>query len=61
MVEAAPTVVEVAKKAKALITNLFSAKLIDKDTQNALHAHIDAVCSAAKAGQLGPEWEVEPD
>jgi hypothetical protein len=60
-IAAAPQVVEVAQKGKDFITSLFTAGLISKDQQDKIHAHVDAVCAAALAGQELPEWTVEAD
>ncbi len=61
IIAAAPTIKQVIVEAKQFITNLFSAGLISKETQDQMMAHVDATCEAALAGKLGPEWSVEPD
>jgi predicted RNA-binding protein associated with RNAse of E/G family len=60
-IAAAPQVVDLVVKAKDFIASLFSAGLITKEQQDRIHAHVDAVCAAALAGQELPEWTVEPD
>lgn len=60
-VSAAPQVVAIAKSAKDFVTSLFSAGLISKEVQDAIHAHVDAICDAAIAGDTPPEFTVEPD
>lgn len=60
-ISAAPGVVDVVEKGKALITSLFTAKLISKEVQDALHAHIDAHAALVAAGIVPPHWQVDPD
>jgi len=60
-VAAAPAVEDVIGKTKAWISSLFGAGVIDAATQNALHAHVDAIAAAALAGNEPPEFKVEPD
>ncbi len=60
-IAAAPGVVEVAQKAKDFISSLFTANLITKDVQDALHAHVDAVSKMAEAGVIPNHWQVQPD
>lgn len=60
-IAAAPQVEALALKAKEFISELFGAGLITKETQDALHAHVDAVCAAALAGTPPPAWTVEAD
>jgi hypothetical protein len=61
-IEAAPTVVDIVKKGKDFIASLFQAGLITKDTQDRVHAHVDAIQAAAlSGGALPPQWTVEAD
>ena len=60
-IAAAPQVADVAVKAKDFIASLFGAGLITKEQQDRIHAHVDAICAAALAGQELPEWTVEAD
>ena len=60
-VAAAPQVAEIVTKAKDFIASLFGAGLITKAQQDAMAAHVDAVCEAALNGQEPPQWLVEPD
>ncbi len=60
-IQAAPQVAEIVTKGKDLITSLFTAKLITKEQQDALHAHVDAVCAMVQAGIVPPAWQVLPD
>jgi predicted RNA-binding protein associated with RNAse of E/G family len=60
-IAAAPQVEALAVKAKDYVTSLFESGLISKETQDAIHAHVDAISAAAKAGSLPPEWSVEAD
>ncbi len=60
-ISAAPQLKEIYQNARDLINNLFSAKAITIDQQNALHAHIDAIETAFENGQEPPAWQVEPD
>ena len=61
LIQAEPQIASVVSAVKNLITGLFGAGIITADQQNALHARIDAVAAAAQAGQVLPEWTVEPD
>ena len=58
---AAPGVIDVAVKAKALITALFTAGLITKAQQDATHANIDSYQAIWEAGVVPDGWEVRPD
>ncbi len=60
-IEAAPQVVEIAIKGKEFIASLFQGGLISQAQQDAIHAHVDAICKAALAGEELPEWTVEAD
>lgn len=60
-IAAAPQVIDVAEKGKALVSSLFSAGVISVDTQNNAHSHIDAIQAAVQAGTVPPSWQVEPD
>lgn len=60
-IAAAPQVIDVVEKGKALITSLFEAGAITIDQQNATHAHVDAVQAAVLAGYVPPSWQVESD
>jgi hypothetical protein len=60
-ISAAPQFEEVVTKAKEFISSLTSAGLITKAVQDALHARVDIVCAAALAGDVPPEFTVEPD
>lgn len=60
-IQAAPTAKLLAEEGRKLITALFNNGLITVDVQNQLHIHIDAIQSAALAGQVPPSWTVEPD
>lgn len=58
---AAPGVVDIVEKGKALISSLFTAKVITKEQQDALHAHIDSLSALAVAGIVPLAWTVEKD
>ncbi len=60
-IAAAPQIADVALKAKQFIASLFGAGVISQGTQDKIHAHVDAICAAAIAGQELPEWTVEAD
>jgi hypothetical protein len=60
-IAAAPQVEAIAKSAKDFFSSLFSAGLISKATQDALHAHVDACQAAALSGTVPPEFTVEAD
>ena len=57
----APKVIDLVVKAKDYIAGLFAAKLITKDQQDLLHAHIDSIAKMAQAGIIPPSWQVEAD
>lgn len=61
IIKAAPSVISAAAAIKDFITNLFGSGVIDKATQDALHAHVDAVATAMLTGRELPQWTVEPD
>ena len=60
-ISAAPQVEAIVTAGKTFITSLFSSGLISIDTQNILHAYVDAHAAAAKAGVVSLAWTVEPD
>ena len=60
-INAAPQVVEIVESAKNLINGFFAGKLITKEQQDALHAHIDSISAMAKSGIVPPAWQVRPD
>lgn len=60
-IQFAPQAEEIAEKGKALITSLFESGAISVATQNAAHAHIDAIQAAVQAGTVPPAWQVQPD
>lgn len=61
IIAAAPQIAEVAIKTKDYVAALFGAGVITKEQQDKIHAHVDAVCAAALAGQELPHWQVEAD
>jgi len=60
-IAAAPGVIDIVAKAKDLITSLFTAKVIDKAQQDALHQHIDSIAALVASGIVPAHWTVEPD
>lgn len=58
-ITAAPQVEALVVKAKDYLSEMFSAGLITKEQQNALHAHVDSLCAAFLAGNVPPEFTVE--
>lgn len=56
----APKVVEIVTAGKNLITSLFSAGLITKEQQDAIHAHLDSYAALWAAG-IPVHWTIEPD
>lgn len=60
-ISAAPTIVAIVTKAKELVAALFTAGVITKEQQDALHMNIDARAALAAAGIIPPHWQVEPD
>lgn len=60
-ISAAPSVVDIAIRAKDFIASLFRAGLITKERQDAVHAHVDAYQAALLSGQEPPHWQVEAD
>lgn len=60
-IQAAPQVMEIVEKGKALIGSLVSGDIITTEQQDQLHARVDVVTEAAKRGEKPPAWEVEPD
>ena len=61
MLTAAPRVAELVKQGKDLITALFTAKLITKEQQDAMHAYVDGLAAMHMAGIVPQHWQVEPD
>lgn len=61
LIAAAPKVAEIIGKAKDLITAMFTATLITKEQQDALHLHVDSLAALAAAGIILPHWQVEAD
>jgi hypothetical protein len=60
-ISAAPGVIDIVNKGKALISALFTAKVITKQMQDALHAHIDSIDAMVQAGIVPNSWQVQPD
>ena len=60
-IAAAPGVADIVVKAKDLISSLFTAQLITKAQQDALHAHVEAHAALVAAGIVPPHWSVEAD
>jgi hypothetical protein len=60
-IKAAPGVIAIVEKGKALIAALFDAKVITKEAQDALHANIDSIAALVAVGIIPPAWQVEPD
>ena len=60
-ISAAPGVIDIVNKGKALIASLFGAGVITKDQQDALHAHIDSLAKLAEVGVIPDHWKVEAD
>lgn len=60
-ISAAPQVVKLYEQAKTFISALFSAGVITKADQDALHAHIDAIQKAVENGEVPPSWQIEKD
>lgn len=60
-ISAAPGVIDVFNKAKALITSLFAAGKITKAQQDAIHAHVDSIAAMVNAGIVPDAWTVEKD
>lgn len=60
-IAAAPQVIDIVTKGKDFITALFTANLITKAQQDALHAHVDSMSALAMAGIVPDSWKVEPD
>jgi hypothetical protein len=57
----APQVIKLAKQFKDFITALLQSGAITVEQANAIHTHVDAICSALDAGTVPPGWEVRPD
>lgn len=57
----APRVAEIAKAGKDMIDALFTAKVITKEQQDALHRFVDNQSELAALGIVPPSWQVEPD
>lgn len=60
-IAAAPKVIEIAAKAKEFIASLFSAGIISKEIQDAMHLNVDAKVALAQAGVIDAAWKVDPD
>lgn len=60
-IAAAPKVVKLYEDAKTFISALFSAGVISKADQDAMHAHVDLIQAAVDAGTIPPSWTVETD
>jgi hypothetical protein len=60
-ISAAPGVLNIVEKGKALIASLFGAGVITKDQQDALHAHVDSMAALAATGIIPDHWKVEAD
>lgn len=61
-IAAAPEIQKAVEWAKNFIGDLFSAKVISIEQQNALFSHVDALGTVFKAGQALPShWTVEPN
>ncbi len=60
-IAAAPGVIDIVAKSKALIDSLFTAGAITKEAQDALHKECDSLQAMALAGIVPDHWKVEPD
>ncbi len=60
-VKAAPQVKQVYDDAKNLVENLFKGGLITKEQQDLYMTWADAHQSAVLAGEVPPEFNVDPD
>lgn len=60
-IAAAPQIEQVAIDAKNWVASLFSNSLISKETQDLIHAHVDAYQEALLNGTTPPEFTVEAD
>lgn len=60
-ISAAPQVEAIVTAGKNYISSLFSSGLISADTQNVLHAYVDAHWASVKAGIIPPAWQVDAD
>jgi hypothetical protein len=60
-IAAAPGVVEVVEKGKDFLVSVFSAADVPKETQDRVFNHVEEVTAAFLAGNVPPEFTVEPD
>lgn len=60
-INAAPTVIELATKAKEFFGQMFSSGLISKAQQDALMLSIDSHAAMVNAGIVPDHWRVEQD
>ena len=60
-IQAAPQVAEIITSAKALISALFTAKVITAEQQAALHVWVDNQAALAISGIVPPSWQVQED
>lgn len=56
-----PQIEGLAEDVKTFFSGLVSKGVIPAEQQNAVFSHVDAVCAAVLAGNLPPEFTVEPD
>lgn len=61
IIQAVPSVEAGVSAAKAWISSLIGSSQIDAASQDALHAHVDAIASALASGQTPPEFQVQAD
>lgn len=61
VIAAAPKVIEIGGEIKDFISALASHGVITDAQQDALHAHVDAVCDARLRGEVPPSFQVEAD
>ena len=57
----APKAIELISQLKSFVSALFTAGLINKAEQDAIHAYVDARAAMAAAGITPDHWKVEPD
>lgn len=57
-VKEAPQVVAIVKAGKDFITSLFTNNVISKETQDRVHAHLDALADSVDSGIVPPEFVV---
>lgn len=60
-VNAAPQLTKLYEQARGLFDMMFRGGLITVEQQNALRSWADAHEEAVLAGNIPPEWQVEPD